>query len=71
MFNTTVTGDLLNFVDVEATVTMPVGTTDINGSDNTTFDSDLIYQFIFKDGFECATPGTIESTGKFLESLLQ
>ncbi len=66
-----VTGALLEFIDVETSITMPSGTTDVNSSDNTTFDSDLIYQFIFKDGFECALPGTIGSTNNLLDSFLQ
>ncbi len=64
-----VTGVLFEFIDVETTVTMPAGTTDTNISNNTTFDSDLIYQFIFKDGFECALPGTIETTNLLLGSM--
>jgi len=70
LFDSTVTGALMEFIDVETSVTMPSGTTDVNTGDNTTFDSDLIFQFIFKDGFECALPGTIESTNIQLDSLL-
>ena len=65
-----VTGVLFEFIDVETTVTMPAGTTDTNISNNTTFDSDLIYQFIFKDGFECALPGTIETTNALHDALM-
>ncbi|MCX7555198.1 Ig-like domain-containing protein, partial [Marinicella sp. S1101] len=71
MFETTVTGTLLDFIDVNATVMMPNGITDVNGFDNSSFDSDLIYNFIFKDSFECAAPGTVEETMNLLESLLQ
>jgi len=70
-FESDVTGALMEFIDVEATVTMPAGTTDSDSSNNSAFDSDLIYQFVFKDGFECAAPGTIQSTNKLFDSLSQ
>ncbi|MEZ5472076.1 MAG: Ig-like domain-containing protein [Marinicella sp.] len=66
-----VTGSLMDFIDVEAAVTLPNGTTDTDTSNNIAFDSDLIYQFIFKNGFECAAPGSIMSTQKLLDSLSQ
>ena len=70
LFDTTVTGSLLDFIDVQSSVDMPVGTTDVSLSNNVAEDSDLIYQFIFKDSFECNLPGTIGSTTKQLESFL-
>ena len=49
---------------------MPISETDVNPADNVAFDSDLIYQFIFKDGFDCAAPGTFGSSNKMLENIL-
>lgn len=70
VFDAQVTGQLMDFLDSTASVTMPVGEVDVNPSNNMAEDSDLLYQFIFKNGFECAAPGTIQSTAAQLESLL-
>ena len=69
LFDTSVTGQLMDFIDVQGSVTMPVGDTDVNPGNNNAADSDLIYQFLFKDSFECHAPGTIESTQTLWESL--
>ncbi|TDR14629.1 Ig-like domain-containing protein, partial [Marinicella litoralis] len=69
LFDADVTGALMEFIDVEGSVTMPISETDVNPDDNVAFDSDLIYQFLFKDGFDCALPGTVGSTNKLFESL--
>ena len=69
-FESEVDGQLLDFIDVEASVSMPAGITDFDLNDNIVFDSDLIFQFIFKDGFECALPGTLNQTTEQLESFL-
>ena len=61
----------MEFIDVEGSVTMPVDETDVNPADNSAFDSDLIYQFIFKSSFDCAAPGTIQTTNKLFDSLSQ
>ena len=63
-----VTGQLMDFIDVEGSVSMPVSETDVNPSNNVAHDSDLIYQFLFKDSFECVAPGTIQSTQSMFES---
>jgi hypothetical protein len=65
-----VTGALMEFIDVEGSVTMPVDETDVNPANNIAFDSDVIYMFIFKSDFECTAPGTIESSNKLLDSLM-
>ena len=70
VFDAQVTGSLMDFLDSTASVTMPVGELDVNPSNNMSEDSDLLYEFIFKNGFECAAPGTIESTTQQLEELL-
>ncbi len=70
VLDTTVTGGLFDFIDVQGSVGMPVGTTDVNVFNNVAEDSDLIDQFIFKGQFECVAPGTIGSSTELLESLL-
>ena len=69
LFDSSVTGQLMDFIDVVGSVTMPTGETDVNPGNNSASDSDLIYQFMFKDSFECNAPGTIESTQTLWESL--
>ena len=69
LFDTNVTGQLMDFIDVQGSVTMPAGETDVNPGNNNAADSDLIYQFLFKHSFECNAPGTIESTQALWESL--
>ncbi len=68
--HTTVTGDLLDFIDSSAAIAMPQNETDIDLSNNNSADSDLIYQFIFKNGFDCAFPGTLQSTHQNLIQIL-
>nr|WP_255590384.1 Ig-like domain-containing protein [Marinicella sp. NBU2979] len=69
LIDTNVTGPLMSFIDVEGAVAMPVSETDVDPSDNVAFDSDLIYQFIFKNSFECVAPGTVQSTKALFDSL--
>ncbi|MFC3194094.1 Ig-like domain-containing protein, partial [Marinicella sediminis] len=71
LFDADVDAALTDFIDVEGSVTMPVDETDVNPGDNVAFDSDLVYLYLFKDTFDCAPPGTIESTNALLESLTQ
>lgn len=71
LLDSQVTGPLNAFIDVEASVTMPQGETDVDTSNNVAFDSDLIYAFIYKNGFDCAAPGSIESTQQLLETMTQ
>ena len=65
-----VTAQLTEFLDSTATVTMPVGETDTNPSNNSAQDSDLTIQYLFKSNFDCDAPGTIQSTTQQLEELL-
>ena len=65
-----VDGELNDFLDAAGQIEMPSGTVDVNPTDNQAEDHDLLYQFLFKDGFECAAPGTIEETNLQLEQLL-
>ena len=65
-----VDGELNDFLDATGQIEMPSGTVDVNPTDNQAEDHDLLYQFLFKDGFECAAPGTIEETNLQLEQLL-
>ncbi|KAA3642562.1 MAG: hypothetical protein DWP95_05270, partial [Proteobacteria bacterium] len=67
--NGQVSGQLNDFIDVYATIEMPSGETDINPLNNQAEDHDLLYQFLFKDGFECAAPGTVETTNQQLLQL--
>lgn len=69
-FSSIVIGELYDFVDVTATVIMPPEETDVNLDNNLGADSDLIYSFIKKSGFECSAPGTINSTNNQLENIL-
>ncbi len=64
-----VDGNLHDFLDATSQIEMPAGTDDVNLTNNQAEDHDLLYQFIFKNGFECAAPGTIESTAQQLEQL--
>jgi len=70
MFEADVTGQLMDFLDSTASVTLPAGELDVNPANNMAEDSDLVYEFIFKNGFECAPAGTIQSTTQQLEELL-
>ncbi|MFV0544519.1 MAG: Ig-like domain-containing protein, partial [Marinicella pacifica] len=64
-----VNGNLHDFLDATSQIDMPSGTVDVNPLNNSAEDHDLLYQFLFKNGFECAAPGTIGSTGQQLEQL--
>ena len=64
-----VDGNLHDFLDASSQIEMPSGETDVNLLNNQAEDHDLLYQFIFKHGFECAAPGTVEGTTQQLERL--
>ena len=68
-FVANVEGELHDFIDATSQIDMPTGTDDVNPLNNQAEDHDLLYQFIFKNGFECAAPGTIETTNQQLEAL--
>lgn len=53
--------DTMQLIEVTASITLPLGTTEYNPNDNLAVDDDLIYQFIFKSPFECAAPSGSET----------
>ena len=52
VISTHVIGNYLDSVDVSASVQLPNGTTDIDNSDNSSSDSDMILDLIYMNGFE-------------------
>ena len=61
MFDTQVMVQSPSSVISSGHVLMPEGISDLNPSDNATVDFDEVYQFVFKDGFECAPAGKINA----------
>lgn len=58
---TTVTGSVNNAAQAEASIMMPPDSFDVNPVNNVAGDVDDIYWYLFKNGFECAAPGQLQS----------
>jgi flagellar hook assembly protein FlgD len=57
-FSTTINNPAVNDVLVTGFVEMPENVSDVNPGNNSGSDFDLVYEFIFKNGFDCAAAGT-------------
>lgn len=53
---TAVTSDTGSQIEATGVITMPQGIDDMNVVDNQASDSDVVYHFVYKNGFECAAP---------------
>lgn len=70
MIDATVSGQLLDIITEEVNVSMPSGIVDDVMSNNQAFDSDMVLDLYFIDGFDCAAPtSTVTSKNELLDIL--
>ncbi|MCB1582061.1 MAG: hypothetical protein KDI92_03285 [Xanthomonadales bacterium] len=71
LIDATVSGQLLDIITEEVSVSMPSGVVDDVMSNNQAFDSDMVLDLFFIDGFECAAPTSpVISQNKLLDILI-